>query len=186
MILGFSGTFSAGKDVLADHLEKKFGLMHISTGDILREIAQQQRGSIERPILYEVGNELRHKYGGGILAERAIDRYHSSIRTYAGVVITGIRSLAEAQRVKSFGGQLVFIDSPIEVRYKRMLERQRDSEVKLTLDEFRISEEKEMNSGISDADFNIKQIGEMADIRIENADTEEDFFANAEKALSLA
>jgi dephospho-CoA kinase len=186
MIIGFSGTFSSGKDMLAEHLQDRFGLMHISTGDIVREIAQQQRGSIERPVLHEVADELRRTYGGGVLVERALDRYHNSIRTYAGVVITGIRSLAEAKAIKDLGGQIVYIDAPLEVRYARMQARQRDGEARITLEAFKEREQAEMSSGISDADFNIEQISKMADITLQNNGTVEEFFAAAEKALSLA
>lgn len=186
MIIGLSGTLSGGKDTLADHLQEKFGLMHISTGDIVREIAQVQEGSIERPVLFDVANELRHKYGGGVLVEKALDRYHNSIRNYAGVVITGVRSLAEAKAIKDLGGTLVYIDAPVELRYARMQARQRDGEARITLDAFKEREAKEMSSGISDADFNIRQIGETADITIVNDTTPEAFFTAAEKALSLA
>jgi dephospho-CoA kinase len=186
MIIGLSGTLSSGKDTLADHLQEKFGLMHISTGDIVREIAQVQRGSVERPVLYDVANELRHSYGGGVLVDRALDRYQNSIRTYAGVVITGIRSIAEAKAVKEKGGTIVFIDAPIEVRYARMQSRQRDGEARISLEAFIEREQKELTSGISDADFNITQIGQMADITLQNAGSLEEFFAAAEKALLFA
>jgi dephospho-CoA kinase len=185
MILGFSGTFSAGKDMLADHLQEKFGLMHISTGDIVREIAQAQRGSVERPVLVEVANELRKTYGGSILVQRAVDRYHNSIRNYAGVIITGVRSLGEAKAIKELGGKLVFIDAPIELRYSRMVSRNRDSEATLSLEQFKAGEQKELNSGLTDADFNIAKIFEIADIKLDNSGTPELFFANAEKSLQL-
>lgn len=185
MIIGLSGTFAAGKDVLANNLQDKFGLMHMSTGDIVREIAQMEKGSTERPVLQEVATELRQTYGGGILVQRAIDRYHNSIRTYAGVVITGIRSLGEAKEVKALDGKLVFIDAPIELRYQRMQERQRDQEAGLSFEEFKQREKKELNSGLSDADFNISKLKEIADITLENSGTLEDFYAQAEKSLQL-
>lgn len=185
MILGFAGTLSSGKDSLADHLQEKFGLMHVSTGDIVREIAQMQKGSVERPVLFDTANELRQTYGGGVLVERAFDRYHNSIRTYAGVVITGIRSTGEAKAIKELGGKLIYIDAPLEDRYTRMQSRQRDGEARITLEAFKEREDKEMTSGISDADFNIKQIGEMADIKLTNTGSIEEFFDTSEKALQL-
>lgn len=186
MIIGLSGTLSSGKDILAEHLQTKYGLLRVSTGDIVREIASTQRGSIERPVLYAVANELRHSYGGGVLVERALDRYQNSIRTYAGVVITGIRSIAEAKAVKEKGGTIVFIDAPVEVRYARMQARKRDGEARISLEAFKEREKKELSSGISDADFNITQIGTMADITLQNDGTLDEFFAAAEKALLFA
>jgi dephospho-CoA kinase len=186
MIIGLSGTFSSGKDVLADFLQEKYGLMHMSTGDIVREMAQEQRGSIERPVLQEVADELRHKYGASVLVDKAIDRYHNSIRTYAGVVVTGIRSLGEAKAIKELGGTLLYIDAPIEIRYSRMQARARDGEARITLDAFREREEKELSSGISDADFNLTKIKDMSDAVIDNSGSFDEFYLATEKALSFA
>ena len=186
MIIGLSGTFSSGKDILADHLQEKFGLMHISLGDIVREIAQEQRGSVERPVLQEVADDLRHKYGGSVLVDKAIDRYHNSIRTYAGVVINGIRSLGEAKAVKELGGTLIYIDAPIELRYTRMQTRNKDGEARISLEAFQEREAKELASGLSDADFNLIKIKEMSDNQIINQGTLEEFYLAAEKALSFA
>ena len=183
MIVGISGSFSSGKDTLAAHLADKYGFMSVSTGDIVREIAQAERGSIERPVLLEVADELRHNYGGGILVQRALDRYHNSIRNYAGVAITGIRSLGEAKAIKELGGTLVFVDAPIELRYKRMQSRKRDDEVTISLEEFTKREEAELASGSSDADFNLLAIEKLADIPLINMTSQEDFFRAADKAL---
>lgn len=186
MIVGVSGTFSSGKDTLAVHLQEKYGFMNISTGDIVREIATSERGSVERPILVEVANGLRHKYGGAILVEKALDRYHNSIRNYPGVIITGIRSLGEAKAIKSLGGTLVFVDAPIELRFSRMQKRQRDGESRITLDAFRQRESQEMHSGMTDADFNIAEIEKISDIKLNNNADLQTFFNNADKLLSLA
>ncbi len=183
MIVGISGSFSSGKDTLAKHLEEKYGFMTVSTADIVREVAQEQKGSIERPVLHVVADELRHKYGGGILVERALDRYHNSIRTYAGASITGIRSLGEAKAIKEQGGTVIFVDAPIEIRYARMQARQRDDEVKISLEEFRQREAEELSTGASDADFNLAEIEKIADLVIHNMTTPEEFFKQADNSL---
>ena len=183
MIVGVSGSFGSGKGMLGKYLTNKYGFIDVNTGDIVREIAQEQRGSIERPVLQEVANELRHKYGGGVLVERAIDRYHNSIRAYAGVAVTGLRSLGEVKAIKAMGGKVVFIDAPLDVRYNRMVERQRDAEAQISLEEFREREESELSSGLSDADFNLAQIEKIADITIINGGTPEDFYTAVDKAL---
>ena len=185
MIIGLTGTFSSGKDSLAQHLQEKFGIMHISTGDIVREIAQEQRGSSERPVLLEVANELRRSYGSGVLVERALDRYHNSIRTYAGVVITGIRTAAEAKVIQDLGGTIMFVDAPLELRYQRMQVRARDGESRITIEAFQEREKREMVGTQSDTDANIQNVKAVANITLQNTGTLEDFYDIAEKALAL-
>ena len=69
MIIGLSGTFASGKDTLAHHLVQKFNFLHISTGDMVRAVAESEYGNIERPTLVKTANELREKRGPGVLAE---------------------------------------------------------------------------------------------------------------------
>ena len=42
VIIGLAGTFASGKDSLARALEEKFGICHISTGDIVRKVAMEK------------------------------------------------------------------------------------------------------------------------------------------------
>lgn len=183
MIIGISGSFSSGKNTLAEHLASAYGFFEVDTADIVREIAQAERGSIERPILHEVADELRHKYGGGVLVERALDRYHNSIRNYPGCSIIGLRSLGEAKAIKEQGGTLVFVDAPIEIRYQRMVERARDDEKVVTLEEFRQREETELATGTTDADFNLLEIEKIADVKLVNDTTPETFIKQADSVL---
>jgi dephospho-CoA kinase len=118
-----------------------------------------------------------------VLVDRALDRYHNSIRTYAGAAITGLRSLGEVKAIKEQGGTVLFIDAPIEVRYARMVERKRDDEVSVTLEEFRQREAEELSSGSTDADFNLAEIEKIADVIVLNMTTPEEFFKLADNAL---
>lgn len=167
-LIGISGSLGGGKDSLASVLSDKFGCTVVSTGDLVREVASQERGSIERPVLREVANEYRQKFGAGYFVELALSRPRP-------LILTGIRSLGEMKAIKSAGGIILFIDAPIELRYQRMISRARDDEVRVSLEDFREREEKEMHSGDSDTDFNIRAIGEQADITIINDSNFESF-----------
>lgn len=160
-LIGISGTFASGKDTVAEFLVKDFGFTHVSTGDMVRKIAQEKYRSIERPILAKTATELRYENGAGALVTEALKEQRP-------LVITGIRSLGEAKALRAAGGILLFVDAPLEVRYERVIFRSRDNETKLTLEEFRANEEKELYAGPNDEDFNIRGIGEMADVRVEN------------------
>lgn len=177
-IIGISGTFASGKDTIADYLAKDFGYTHVSTGDLVREVAMREYGSIERPILNKVATEHRKKDGPGIFVELGLDKPLP-------LVFTGIRSLGEAKMIKQHGGTMIYVDAPFEVRYKRMVSRVRDGEARISLQEFKEREEKEMYSGPTDADFNIRGIGEMADICIDNDLSLEDYIELAYHKLGL-
>lgn len=160
-LIGIAGSFASGKDTIAHHLEKDFEFTHVSTGDMVREVALAERGSIERPVLHEVANEHRHRDGAGAFVNHALKKSRP-------LVITGIRAMGEAKALKAAGGILVFVDAPVEIRYGRVKSRNRDAEVELTLDQFIANEEKEWYSGDADADFNLRGIKMMSDVVIEN------------------
>ena len=184
-IIGLAGTFASGKDTLAHHLVEKYGYLHVSTGDIVRVEAQRQRGSIERPVLFEVANMQRHKYGAGYFAKQALAQLDKHPEA-TGILVTGLRSLGEARAIVEAGGVLVFVDAPIEARYDRMKNRQRDQEVALSLDEFRKNEAKEWHAGDDEADFNLGGIRDMATVRLENTADLQTFLSTAEAKLSLS
>lgn len=178
-IIGVSGTFASGKDTVAAFLEQDFGYTHVSTGDIVRRVAMEKYGSLERPVLLRTADELRRSEGAGALALEAL-------KASRPLVITGVRSLGEAKTIQQAGGVIVFVDAPAEVRYERMRARARDNETVLTLEQFRANEEKEMYSGSTDADFNIRGIGELADVIVTNDGSLEDYKNTVYTKLGLA
>ncbi len=188
-IIGLAGTFASGKDTLAHYLTKERNFMHVSTGDMVRQEAMLQRGSIERSVLHEVADDLRKKYGAGVLVEMAVKTFRAKQDEkpeYSGLVISGMRSLGEAKAIKSAGGKLVFVDADLERRYQRMVSRRRDQEIELTLDQFRDNEQKEFEpSGAGDEAFNLRGIKEIADASITNDGSLDDFLHDSMVALGM-
>lgn len=177
-LIGISGTFASGKDTVAEFLVKDFGFTHVSTGDMVRNIALEKYGSIERPILHQTAKELRYESGAGALVIEALKQDRP-------LVITGIRTLGEAKALKAAGGTLLFVDAPVAMRYERVMSRSRDNEAALTLEEFQANEEKELYGGPNDEDFNIRGIGEMADISVQNTLPLEQYVALVYRKLGL-
>lgn len=177
-IIGIAGTLATGKDTVAERLAEQFGYTHVSTGDIVRELAMEEHGSIERPVLYEIAKAHRESEGAGFLVKHALQHEPP-------LVITGLRSLGEAKALKAGGGILLFVDAPIEVRYERMRSRQRDNETALTLEGFKQNEAKEWYAGPLDSDFNLRDIEKMSDIVIDNSLTLEPFLAMVFEKLEL-
>ena len=189
-IIGLAGTFASGKDTLGHYLVTEYGYLHVSTSDMVRQEAMKAHGSIERPVLHETANTLRHDRGAGVFAELAITLFKAKLESgndYKGLVVSGLRSLGEAKAIKAAGGTLLFVDAPIEIRYGRMVSRKRDDETKLTLDEFAAQEAKELTveDESDDAAFNIRGIQAMSDIVLENGSSLDEFIASATQALKL-
>lgn len=188
-IIGLAGTLASGKDTLAHYLAHDYHYDHISTGDMVRQEALKTRGSIERPVLFEVAGELRRTKGAGILADLAVKAFAAKIAEetgHTGLVVSGLRSLGEAKAIKAAGGTLVFVDAPIEIRYERMVSRQRDAETKLTLEEFKAQEVKELAAeSDDDAAFNILKIRDLADVLLANESDLAAFLGEARRKLQL-
>ena len=177
-LIGIAGSFASGKDTVAHVLEADYGFTHVSTGDMVRAAAQRERGSIERPVLFEVADAHRHRDGAGVFVLHALEKPRP-------LVITGIRSLGEAKALKAAGGTLLFIDAPAQIRYERMKARHRDAETELSLEQFEANEHKEWHAGETDADFNLRDIKEMADIVLDNVTPLSEFIDLALAALRI-
>ena len=181
-ILGVTGTFASGKDTVAEILESDYNIYHVSTGDIVREKAMELYGNKERETLHKTATEFRQNEGGDYFVREGYRRYEAVQDQYSGIVFTGVRSLGEGRAVLALGGDLVFVNAPVEVRYERMASRQRDTETRKTMEEFLEFEKKE-RGGDSDDEwaFNIDKLGEMAKYQIDNSGTFEAFVENVNK-----
>lgn len=184
IIIGLAGTFASGKDSLARELEEKYGICHISTGDIVRKFAMEKFGSIERPVLYKTANWLREKHGAGALSHMALQEYEIHKEQYPkGVCISGFRAWAEAEVIKDGGGIIVFTDAPQELRYQRSIKRARDNERLSSFEEFKKREASE-NGGVK-SEFSIAGIKPRADVVIDNDKNLEQFLFEAVNALKI-
>ncbi len=184
-IIGLAGTHASGKDTVADYLVKNHGFFHVSTGDIVRDVALDKYGSVERPVLYKTANEIRTNHGHGATGHMALDKFDEVKDKYKGLVVSGFRAIAEAQAVKDKGGVIVFIDAPQQVRFERLRERARVEEGDLSFEEFKKRESAE-NGGVDPA-FDISAIKSISDYEISNkTNNKAEFIKDVEKTLGLS
>jgi len=128
MIIGLTGTLAAGKGIVSDFLKKQ-GFVYLSLSDELREIVRQRKIQVTRENLQNIGNELRNQEGAGILAKLVKEKILT--QQYRNAIVDGIRNPAEIKvlrDIKNFF--LVVVDAPREIRFKRMVERNRESDPK--------------------------------------------------------
>jgi dephospho-CoA kinase len=110
--LGLVGFGSVGKDTLARYLIVRYGFVHVSCGDLIRQYSREHgNGEMTRSALQRVGNELRIQYGPDYLVRKALETPHERL------VISGLRAVAEAATLKAAGGTIIAITAPLETRY---------------------------------------------------------------------
>lgn len=175
-LIGLTGTFSSGKDTVAEYLASK-GFQHISTGDIIREHVRERGIPIDRDTLHSVSNEIRKARGRGVFAEEALERINGD------AVISGLRNVAEVEALKNHPGAtfvMLAVDAPIEIRWERAHSRGRIGD-EVTLEKFRAQEALEMSNP---AGQQMGDVMRLADYTIMNEGTLEDLKQDVEKVLS--
>lgn len=138
--IGLTGKYASGKGAVAEILQK-LGFRYYSLSDVIRDELRKESKETTRENMTLKGNELREKYGPGVLGSKInglIKRDKSNIN-----IIDSVRNpfeVKELKKIKNF--HLIGIDAPIELRFKRLKKRARDGDVK-TLDEMKAAELKE-------------------------------------------
>jgi len=146
-----------------------------------------RHGSIERPMLFETATYLRKTRGGGVLVELGYEEY-KLLDDQPGLVISGIRSIGEMEEVLKLKGKMIYTDADLELRYERMVMRQRDEEAKISREEFEKREKAEWHAGNDPSDFNkrdIRKYCEEQDMIVFNQADLASFFHDAEQKLGL-
>ncbi len=173
--VGITGPPGAGKTTSVKILEK-YGCKSITMGDVVREEAKRQGIPLDAESLTKFAGEMREKYGKAIWAAKTLEKIREMAKKgdvgNGIIVIDGIRNPEEVELFREYffrkGSRflLIKIDAPPEIRYRRMLERGREDEIK-SFEEFVEREREEMSWGLG-------KVMEMADISIQNVGTIED------------
>lgn len=165
MLIGLTGTKASGKGEFAEFLKQK-GFCYISLSDMVREEAVK-RGSPNYTItdLQKIGNELREKFGNGILAKRALDKIKEAKNK--NFVIDGIRNLGEFEELrKRKDFVLIAVDAPPKIRFERLLKRGRFSDPKTYGDFLKMEKRDRRSEGNSGQQ--VDKCMKKADIKIYN------------------
>jgi dCMP deaminase len=178
MILGVTGYFAAGKDTLAEYLQEK-NFVHISLSDMIREEIRSRRQRVTLKRLTETGNELRRRYGAGILAVRAL----KAMNRYSRYVVTSIRHPGEVETLRIRPDFfLLFVDAPQRVRYERSAARARPGDDLPTFKEFVEAEKRQLAGDDPDAQ-QLAACRKEADLVLQNKGSVEQFRAQVDEAL---
>ena len=182
MIIGLTGRNAAGKGETTNYLKAK-GFVYHSLSDVIREEATKRNLEHSRDNLIKLGNDLRKKFGPNYLAKQINSKIKQKLikNKNLSFVIDSIRSPYEAKELmKNKEFALVGIDAPIELRFRRLLERNRVGDAK-TLEEFKQQEQRENLK--SDTNQQLDATFGMADRVILNDGSLEELHRKIDKLL---
>src|SRR5215470_10878666 len=176
MLIGLTGRNAAGKGEVARYLQRK-SFYYYSLSDAIRDEIRSRGDEPTRERLIIVGNELRQRYGSKILAERILEKIEDD-KHY---VIDSIRNPAEVNAFRSAKHfKLIRIEAPAEVRFQRILKRQRESDPR-TLADFIELENREAEG--DDTSQNLVKVELMADHAVVNDGTLEKLYPLVDELL---
>lgn len=183
MIIGITGTLGAGKGAVAECLVKHHNFTYLSVRNFLAQEVINRGFIVNRDTITKVSNELRAQHGSGWIVEQVLSRAIGQTKSLRqkNIVIESIRSIGEAQMLKSKDAKLWSVDADIKTRYQRIVGRASETD-KVTFEKFVSDEKREMESTDSDKQ-NIAAVMAMADVIFRNDGTREELFAQVEKEL---
>lgn len=180
MIIGITGTNGAGKGTVVDYLVKHKGFRHCSARAFLTEEVLRRGMELNRTSMMLVGNDLRAAHGPGYLSEQLLAQAQQAEHA----VIESIRTVGEAEFLKSHGALLWGVDADRELRYERVCKRWSETD-RLSFEEFVHEEEREFNNP-DPTKQSLGRVIAMADVVLTNNGTPEELYAQVEMALKKA
>jgi dCMP deaminase len=177
MIIGVTGSYGAGKDTVAEILQK-MNFFHVSFSDLIREELKKRKINPTRDRMIEVGNELRSKYGADILAKKALEK----IKDGENHVFTSIRNVEEVKFLEQREDfVMVHVTASPEVRIKRLLERQREGDPKSVKE---LLAKEAIENSINPNGQHLGLVAQMASVEIKNDSTPEKLQEKVENFVS--
>lgn len=167
-IIGLSGTNGSGKDTVGHILQNDYGFLFISITDILRDELIKQGKSTARENMRELSAKWRRESSLFVLIDKAIEVYDSKAGQYKGLVVSSLRNPGEAEHIHELNGKVIWVDADPQIRYQRVISRNRSSDDEKTYEQFIREEQDEMQSSGDSATLSMNEVKKLCDFTIEN------------------
>ena len=168
IILGLVGEIASGKGTTAKYLQDKYGGKTHRFSTMLRDVAHRMHLEESRENLQKLSTAFRQYFSDDILAEVI---YHDVAEDDGAlVVIDGIRRHPDIKYMSTLPEfKLVYIETSVENRYKRIVERGENADDKSkTFEEFKKDQSQETEKDIvglkAKADFIITNDASLDDL----------------------
>src|SRR3990172_8242727 len=180
MLIGLTGRIASGKGEIAEYLKKK-GFEYCTISQVVRAEAAKINLPITRDSLQDIGNLIRKHHGSGEWIKRLIRGLDLSKNN----TIDGIRNrgeIKELRKTKDFC--LISVDAPVEIRYQRVLQRDKASDPK-EWEEFLKTDERDFGQNESEKGQQVGECMKLADFHLINDSTKEEFHKKIEEVYKI-
>lgn len=169
VVIGLTGSLSSGKGVIAKYLKDQ-DFHHQVLSDRIRDEIRSRGQKITRTHLQDVGNELREKCGGAVLAERTAQILFG---INGNIVIDGVRNPDELFFLKDkFKATIIGVDAPKDKRLEWYLVRARErGEDGTTIDDFKKHDDRDFGIGEPGFGQQVNKCLDLADVILWNKGT---------------
>lgn len=178
MLIGVTGTNGSGKGTVVEYLVMKKGFSHYSARMFLVEEITRRGLKQNRSSMRDVANSLRQEHEPHYLMERLYEMAKDEPKA----VLESVRTIGEAEFLKSKGAYLFAVDADRKLRYERITARGSETD-HIDFDTFCEQEDREMASP-DPWDMNVFGVMQMSDARIENNGTLEELHHQIDQALA--
>jgi dephospho-CoA kinase len=164
-VIGTVGLAGSGKGEAAA-VAREEGIPVVTMGDVIREVCRA-RGVDPATHHGEIAQRLREENGPDAVAARSLPVVEEHLADHDTVLIDGIRSGVEVDRLeRAFGDEftLVSVEVPFEERKARVAERGRDADADAGGESLATRDERELGFGMGEA-------MDRADVVVENVDS---------------
>ncbi|MCX6004101.1 MAG: AAA family ATPase [Chloroflexi bacterium] len=178
-VIGAVGDIGSGKDEVLKYLNSKYGIPYISTGDIVRQIAEDEGSESTRENLETISKRCFRDLGKGCFVRIASNEIIKKGWKIAG--ISGIRSPDDVAVMKEmFVDNFILIRVDIKdpaVRFERIRLRHEERDPD-TYEQFQAQDKKEEEV------FRIKTTSGMADYNLNNDGSVQDLHREIDRLVS--
>ena len=176
IIIGLVGETGSGKDTVANHIHKSYGLPMLRFADPIKKMLAllvDHPSKEDHAWLYGV---LKDRFGEDVL-HHALRRQIASLDDRA-VLVNGLRMPKDEQFIRSFArNSIIYITAEQKTRWQRTLGRGEKADDEQTFEEFARFE------ATAETEKAVPQIGSRADFVIENNGTLDELLARVEEVM---
>lgn len=182
-VIGICGTVGSGKEMVKQVLSKKFDNYYVTLSDAIKGVLQKRKKSFTRKDLQDIGDQMRQQYGTHVLAKVCTEFLQ---RDRSIIIVDGIRNPGEVDYLKKTykdNFRLIGVDAPVETRFQWVQKRAKPEDPK-TLEEFKEIDERDKGNGQPPYGQQVAACLGMADFKIQNDGSQEDFIKKIEEVAS--